>query len=247
MSIRKDEEFARDAFKRFLSNCGVPNQWEPGENPPDFKATINGVIHPVEVAQLMESVASGERELPERGWTATLTKVADRVEAEMKRRGVLRGAYCIHLDPAPEPYQVLSSVFTDFERYIVTTGAKDIAKPYVLWRGKDGAIWSIEKIGSMQNMVSYTMSIGNAKFSPEIEDDLRQMLGAELADKRNKTRGMSEVILLFVDAYHYADPPQWLSVASEVNFAPFHTVARVHDDWQCQILHSVLPFWCSAG
>jgi hypothetical protein len=248
MSRRKDEEFARLAFERFLSNCGEPNQlWQDGADPPDFEVIINDVIYPVEVAQLMESVASGKRKLPERGWTSTLTKVADRVEAEMKRRGVLRGTYCLHLVPVPEPYCVLNSIFPDIERYLVTTRVKEIAQPHILWRGKDGASWSIEKNGSAQDMVGHTTSISSAKWVPEIEDDLRQILDTELADKRDKTRRMSDVILLFIDAYHYADPPQWCRVASEIDFAPFHTVARVHDDWQCQILHSAQSSWRDAG
>lgn len=237
--MRKDEEFARLAFERFLSNREFPNHWQDGKDPPDFEVTINGVVHPVEVAQLMESVASGNQELSERGWTARLTKIADKVEAEMKNRGVLSGTYCIHLAPAPEPYQVLKSVLVEIEHYLIATRDKVIAESCVLWRGMDGARWSIDKRGSKENILGYTISIGDAKFLPKIEDDLRQMLGAELADKRDKTRGMYKVILLFIDAYHLADPPHWQRVASEIDFSPFHTVARVYDDYQCQILHSV--------
>lgn len=248
MSRRKDEEFARLAFERFLSYHEAPKQlWNDGADPPDFEVTINDVIYPVEVAQLMELVTSGERERSERGWTAKLTSVADQIEAEMKRRGVLRGTYCLHLVPVQEPDRLLNSILPDVERYLVTTGAMDVAQPHVLWHGKDGASWTIEKVGAIQDMVGHTMSISNAKWPLDIENDLRKMLDSELADKRDKTCGMSDVILLFVDAYHYAEATHWRRVAAEIDFAPFHTVARVHDDWQCQILHSAQTFWCSIG
>lgn len=248
MRRRKDEEFARLAFEHFLSNCGSPNQlWKDGADPPDFEVTINDVIHPVEVAQLMESVASGERERSERGWTAKLTNVADQVEAEMKCRGVLRGTYCLHLVPVPEPNRLLNSILPEVESYLVATGTMDVARPHVLWRGNDGASWSIEKVGSIQDMVGHTMSISSAKWTLDIENDLRKMLDSELADKRDKTCRLSDVILLFVDAYHFAEAPHWRRVASEIDFAPFHTVVRVYDDWQCQILHSTKSSWRSAG
>lgn len=243
MTKRKDEEFARLAFEYFLSNHGMSNQWQDGRDPPDFEVTIEGVVHPVEVAQLMETVSSGETNRSERGWSAVLSKIADEVEAVMKHRGVLRGTYCIHLDPTPEPKRVFKSVFPDIECYILDTKDMDIAHPHVLWHGEDGDSWTIEKIGSIQDMVGYTMSIGRAKWSSDIERDLRQILGLELADKRDKVGGLSDVILLLIDAYHYAHTSDWLRVASEIDFAPFHTVARVYDDWQCQVLYSVQTSW----
>ena len=34
---------------------------------------------------------------------------------------------------------------------------------------------------------------------------------------------------------------------SGIDFAPFHTVARIYQDGQCQILHSVEASWRGAG
>lgn len=241
---RIDEEFARESFDRFLAGVTTESRsWSPGAQPPDFDLTLGFATHPVEVTQLMESVSIDQQVATERGWVKNLESVSEKVEAEMQRRNVLRGTFVLDLEPAVRSHQLAAALFDAIEAYIRQTADRDRAPRHVLWRGPEGASWSIEKIHANGNLIGAGMSIGGAKRHHEIRADLRQMITNGLEGKRHKTRSLRNVVLLFVDAYNYGDSTDWAFVAAELSFEPFHTVARVHQEWQCQVLCSTEPTW----
>ncbi|MHC5055196.1 MAG: hypothetical protein ACYTKD_10830, partial [Planctomycetota bacterium] len=71
----------------------------PNENdPPDCFLNINGTNCAVEVASIMESVRVGGRvgkDISRRGYVSVFHRFLEKIEAEAKQKGLLRGTYSI--------------------------------------------------------------------------------------------------------------------------------------------------------
>lgn len=236
---RIDEEFARKAFADHLAGLPLEASWSDGTEPPDFFLTIIGdKTFPVEVTQIMESVAAGPDSLPERGWQIALERIVTRTEAEMVRRGALRGVYVMHLEPAPNALQLEREILDSVETYLRDTASATIAPPLTLWHEKKNRHWEIEKVGDRENgMIGGSFVLGEAKWQAESRLEIQSLIEIAAETKRRKTIRLSDVILLLVDAYHYAEAEDWQAASEAVGLNGYHTVARIFGPHECQILH----------
>jgi hypothetical protein len=62
MTRRQDEEFAKDAFGRFLIGLGIEHRWRGGTEPPAYFLDVGQASFPVEIAQVAQAAEVGSRE-----------------------------------------------------------------------------------------------------------------------------------------------------------------------------------------
>ncbi len=236
---RRDELFAKEAFSRFVASRHGTPKWEPGprSQAPDFWLTLGERRFAVEVTQVMEPLDIGSRTTTGRGARAALDRAVRELRGGAQAAGLLRGFYHIHVCPLPDLRAVLPELQRRLFEYLQVTANSSAAERKKLWRGSRGQCWSVEKIHEGSPALAESMSLGDAKWEGEVREELPQLLAERLADKREKVRTIrEEVILLLVDAYHYADSPDWLQAIGNLDASRFHTVARVFSDHDCQIL-----------
>ena len=243
--VRHDEEFAKEAFSRFLATRYTsPSWWEPGSQPPDFWLDVGGRRFAVEVTQVMESIDVGQHTLTNQGANAALRRTVQQLEHEARTAGLLRGFYHVHVCPLPQLRSILQDLRARLFAYLQSTAALPVAAPEELWLGRDGQRWTVEKLHQERDALAESMSLGTAKWRCDILKEIRELLAASFSEKLKKTRSIQEeVILLLIDAYHYADGEGWHRAANDLNTTRFHTVARVYLDYRCQVLSTADVGW----
>src|SRR5258705_11374523 len=94
---RREEQFAKEAFSRFLAGRhSAPPEWEPGSAPPDFWLNLGGRRLAVEVTQLMECLAVGPPALTTLGANVSLTRTIQHFRLQAPAAGPPRGFYDTH-------------------------------------------------------------------------------------------------------------------------------------------------------
>lgn len=85
----------------------------------------------------------------------------------------------------------------------------------------------------------------DCKWESETQQELSRDLAALLEAKKAKLVRIREpVILLILDAYHYADVEQWLQALLTIpSREAFHSICRIAPPDQTAILWSVNPKW----
>lgn len=235
---RSDEEFAREAFTRYLLAMGWDDlHWERGPDPPDYLLILPDRQFPVEVTQIMGTSRVGKHRLSERGWLATLKKLEDRLEAEMIRRGLLHGAYELSLRPVPNLREAEFEAVPRLADYLTATADLEVAPSSLLFR-HGRTKWTIRKVGNGKDLIGSLIIIGGAKWQMQVQNELQELVDAAVQIKMQKTKGINDVILLLIDGYHYAEVDDWKVVADTTEMSGFHTVARVFGSGECQILYS---------
>lgn len=238
ISGRSDEEFAREAFTRYLLSMGCDDlSWERGADPPDYHLILPNQQFPVEVTQIMGTSRVGKHRLSERGWVATLKRLEDRVEAQMIRRGLLHGAYELNLRPVPNLREAEMEAVPRVADYLTTTAALEVAPSSLLFQ-HGRTKWTIRKVGNGKDLIGSLITIGGAKWQLQVQDELEGLVNTAVQVKMQKTKGIDDVILLLIDEYHYAEADDWKVVAGTVEMSGYHTVARVFGSGECQILYS---------
>jgi hypothetical protein len=118
------------------------------------------------------------------------------------------------------------------------------AEPVILWRGGGGQRWTVAKVHNGGTVLTESMSLGVAKWQGEVREELMHLLAARIATKTLKSATIpGPKLLLLVDAYNYGDADDWEDVARLVSAGPFHTVARVYQEYACQVLTSMAGGW----
>src|SRR5258705_3659065 len=221
---RREEQFAKEAFSRFLAGRhSAPPEWEPGSEPPDFWLNLGGRRLAVEVTQLMEWLDVGPPALTTLGANVSLTRTIQQLRLQAQAAGLLRGFYHIHVCPLPDLRRILPDLQTRLFAYLQDTAADSAAERRELWRGRYGQRWMVEKVHANSDALAESMSLGSAKLEGEVREELSLLLSTSLADKREKVRAIrEEVIMLLVDAYHYADGVDWLRAAIGLDTSPSH-------------------------
>lgn len=238
----RDERFARRAFTRFLLRRHHRRKfaWKKAEEPPDYLLSYGQNVFEVEVTQVMAGVdlASGETS---RWQQAQFNEFARRLQEKARAAGALRGAYAVHLSVRENLLSVLREAEPVFLKYIKATANEEVHDEHE-FRARGGPRWSIEKYGSHRNLVAPTMGFG-AKWKVEAQEELARLVRNRVEAKERRLAGSATPILLLIDAYHFSERDDWATAVHAVNHGAFHTLARVHGRYECQVLASKLPEW----
>lgn len=245
MLARQDEQFAKEAFSRFLRrvNPSTPLLWEQGTQAPDFFLTAGGVRYAVEVTRVVGTAPVGGQRLSTRAVQAPLLRFVNELQTEACKRGILQGTYEVWLEPVPNLRQVARSARDRFLGYIART-KEQVSAPEDLVLELRGVKWSIRKHHGQEDCLCLTMSDDSGGWEYEIRKEFTGLFQAAIKRKINTTAKLGEPkILLLVDDYHYADAQLWRNSLQDSDRTTFHTIARAYCDYNCQVLWSIEKAW----
>lgn len=242
---RLDEEFAKESFSRIFPRLGISEQvvWERGTEPPDFFLTLGAELYAVEVTRIVGQIELNGRREPKRKSAAILQRFADELQDTAREQGILRGAYVLWLEPTDDFKEVAPKARLAFLDYVSRT--KDLASaPGETVLKKRGLHWSITKFHDNKTYLLATRSEGTGGLLSEVVKDFPGLLSIALETKAAKLAALSMPrILLLVDDYHYADEQLWCHEVLVPFHQTFHTIARVFQEYECQILWSTKSSW----
>ncbi|MFN0195935.1 MAG: hypothetical protein ACKVT0_04275 [Planctomycetaceae bacterium] len=188
------------------------------------------------------------RKLTEHGIRRSLEELTTRISTAAKRRGILAGAYALHLTPVPDLRAIEPALTAACLEYIALTQSRTTAERHVLARYPRGRKLSIQKVGDSSAYVGALITIDLPKRDPQVIEEIRIILTDRIEEKRRKLRRVRLAkVLLLVDSYSYGENYHWRHAAEGVAFREFHTVARVHSATTVQVLHSLDSQWRAAG
>jgi hypothetical protein len=249
--MRDDEEFAKEAFGRFLSRAGGASaQWQDGPDPPDYFLTWGASRFAVEVTQVMEQLDLGAKPLPYRGMARALKSFTERLQAKAKEAGVLHGTYMLDLSPIPNLASHEAILTDQILRFLASPPAPGHASWTPLLQGVDGPIVQIMKLSDAGAVICEIVGGSGAKWGRQIVEESSGLILGALGVKADRLKEVPGAhILLLIDEYHYAPGEYWQAVvaAAGVLQSRFHTIARIHGEYECQVLHSIEPTWRAAA
>jgi hypothetical protein len=242
---RRDEEFARESFSRALTRFGIsePVSWEEGTEPPDFFLNLGAERYAVEVTRIVGQIELGGRMESKRKSGAILQRFADELQEAAREQGILRGAYVLWLEPIPDFKEVAPKARTSFLEYVART--KDISSaPEDIILKRRGLHWSITKFHDRKDYLLATRSEGKGGLLSEVVKDFPGLVTTAVKAKTTKLATINiPHILLLIDDYHYASADLWRHGVLAPFCQTFHTIARVFQDYECQILFSKSSTW----
>ena len=251
MSKRDDEEFARETFTRFLTRTGsLPPTWQDGTEPPDYFLSWHDARYAVEVTQVMESFDLGARPLSYQGMARALRSLTRRIQSRALAAGVLHGTYVLDLAPIPnladqEP-QLTEAVLRLLDSQ--PGPGRDTWTPVLM--GADGPIVGIMKLLDTGASIGELIGGAGPKWGGQIVQETSGLILAALTAKTERMKAVPGAhIILLIDAYHYGPGEIWqATVAGAPSLcARFHTIARIHGNYECQILWSSESSWKAAA
>lgn len=249
MKTRKDEEFAKEAFSRFLARLGSSHDWCEGSEPPDYFLHIEETSFAVEVTQIVEQVDLGTHVSSTTGVNRALTAFTRRLQTEAVARNILHGSYVIDFSPIPHLKAQQDTIRGKLLEYISTTQHNKTSDWVTTHRVAGWPAIQIRKASGSGAVIYELIGGAEGKWEGDVLSEISQLIQRAIETKAGRLQGVpGDHILVLIDAYHYASAEAWNAVASWPRFltSSFHSVVRVHGDYQCQILHSRDGSWRDA-
>ena len=243
---RLDEEYARESFSRFLSARvgGAKLLWRAGANPPDYEVTIGSIAYPVEVTRVTDRVELDGRVFTEPHVQAALMDFKDELKQLAQAQSLISGAFVLGLDGIGDLSQRRPELMVRAISYMKRSQLHQ-SFPEETLLDTTSAHWTIEKAHSELHYVGATWSTsGKGKWGGEIREELPLLIRERVEEKVKKLSHLAHPsILLLVDQYNFGEEGVWMDSVPRDLVSWFHTVARIHGDHDCQILHSSEPAW----
>jgi len=246
--MRSDEEFAMEAFSRFLRDIGeTKHTWIPGADPPDFLLQIGQRTLSVEVTRVMQSFDVGHGRMPYAGAAAAMRRLAESLETRARDAGILHGQYVLHLSPVPILSKNLPELLTAGLRYIDETQKVETAEGRALWEQFGGGEIQVKKLSSGTGAVLPTFGPPEPKWGPDIVREGANLIQERIVTKSAAAVAGADSILLLLDEYLYAHDDVWEAATNGIPRHPFHTIARICHDRRCQLLFTTENEWREKG
>ncbi len=198
-----EEQLCMNCFVGYLKykiGCREIQAKREPKDPPDYWLKVDDKKFAVEVTILTKNA----------GYFPRCKRLAKAIEMEAKDNGWLCGKYILDILGGPEIPKRDSLAWKEIVKeslsYIYQTMNLSGADKKILKRDSKGVL-GMEKLS---NNGAYVATLGsNAKFEGQIQEELREIIQKSISMKRNILQGFlsycSEIILLFYDAYIYAD------------------------------------------
>jgi hypothetical protein len=245
---RLDEDFARESFARFLHRIDFARvaTWTAGSEPPDFDLTVGRENYAVEVTMLVRQVTTDGLPQSKRKVVADLLRFAQETKQYAISQGILHGGYVLELEPVADLKRVAAAPRSAIFAYLTRT--KDLSKAEeetVLESPR--ACWTIQKHHDQGTYLHATICEHEGGLVSELLGDFPGLLRSAIARKVSKLSHVTEpAILLLVDDYQFAGASFWQEQLPADLCQGFHTIARVFNEYECQVLWSKnLSWWTS--
>jgi hypothetical protein len=116
--------------------------------------------------------------------------------------------------------------------------------------GADGPLVEIMKLLDTGAAICELIGGAGAKWGGQIVQETSGLIVGALSVKAERMKAVPGAhIILLIDAYHYGPGEIWEAsvVGDALLCARFHTIARIHGNYECQILWSVDSSWKAAA
>jgi hypothetical protein len=205
---RIDEEaVCADSLAHYLKDqcgCREVSVVREDNDPPDFWLTIDGEEFAAEVT----SVVTGA------GYDAQCRKLKEAIGIACKEQGLLRGTYALVVRRHPRLPRTTSrgwrSLVSEASSFVSATKNRNTADEVALLEVEEGSV-GIAKVSSRGGAVALVGSPG-VKYEDQVQDELWGVMEERVGEKRRRMekKGVPcrcpRIMLLFYDAYGYADP-----------------------------------------
>jgi hypothetical protein len=248
------ELFCKDSFDNYLkSRLGVANTgWQRvSEDPPDFYLALGNRSFAVEVTQteVMQDTALGTGQVRKQTYLSTHAELVEEVEQAAKASGMLNGTYAI-LFRSPLTASRFSRVKKDVLKKLldyVQQTQQMTSSPSQTVLHEDLPVCWIEKLHSQSSKVCEVFQGFAWVESPEITDEVCQMLQHAVDDKKSKFERKGESlpkILLLLNTYDFASPSMYKNCIHRINNADFfHSIFVVWHDGSGFIVYTCDKNW----
>lgn len=245
---RLHEEIAKSGFDALLRRLFPTTVilWEKvpqAQEPPDWYLQVDSDRYAVEATSIFEHISTLSGQMPSSSISAALHQFIDEIETVAVKEGILTGAYAVSLCPIPDFPAVKEDLGQRLLDYIRNTRSVPIAPRANVWEVGRRSV-CIQKLHGEKRYVAEIISF-DEKWEGEAQQELSRYLTTALEAKKAKLTHIREpIILLVLDAYHYADTEQWLQAVLEIpSREAFHSICRIAPPDQATILWSVQPKW----
>ena len=188
--MRHDEQFAREAFSRFLARAGRSFLWRDGTEPPDYFLQTDGTTFAVEITQVVEAVDVGSRTISYHGMSEALKRLTDRLEEHAKSRGLLHGTHVIALSPIPDLAAQEATVTERVLRYLAETRALDTTPWTAIVSAPDPNTVAIRK-ASPAGAALCELIGSEAKWGPDVVKEANALIHQAIMSKTERLKRLS--------------------------------------------------------
>ena len=247
LGLRRDEEFARQAFERYLENKGVHEQdWKKGDEPPDCYLTAGGEDFAVEITTLMEQVATPRRPVSKKGIYESAQRLVWDIEVEALKLGILQGQYYVGIFYETDFYGEEKKLKEFILDYIQNTqlDLEAYSRIEVDYEDYSEEYGSISKESRQGNSVELG-SLAGAKFRGVAKNEAYERMQYWITEKCIKLAEFDQPkILILINEYTYGINPTFYKqhISSVKDVEDFHTISVVHGSSN-YVLHSQNPDW----
>lgn len=200
--MRKDEEFCKDIFDKYLANnlSLHPSNWREGEDPPDYYLTLERHDYAVEITTIMLKVISDSKLIPQKSFHSAIDDLVEEIREEVKKQGILSGNYVISFfGPFGEFKKARILIKKSGIRYIKDTQSKSKAPWEILYLEREQKC-EIIKAGITSNIIGHGITSPNyGKWDGEAEQEACQILIEWIRNKmaKLKNKNLPKILLLF--------------------------------------------------
>jgi len=251
-----DEKFCQDSFdvylRKQLQTSGIAWKRVPrGDDPPDFYVTLGQNTFAVEVTrtEIMENAVIGVGQVRMQTYLSSHIRLVKEIEASARESGALSGTYAV-LFRSPMSASRFRQAKKDAVKqaldYIQRTHSVDNSPNEAILHQGQPVCW-IEKLHSQSNKVREVFQGAAWVESPEVKDEVCQILQHALEDKKAKFEAKGEPvpkILLLLNTYDFASPAMYrdcIHRVKDVDF--FHSVFVVWPNGGGFLLHTSDEEW----
>ncbi len=238
MPLKRQEEFCRDEFDRWLKDQlpGTSISWADGSEPPDFWLSLNGRKYAVEVTRILCE--------DDRAVTASLWGVVADTEDEARKAGKLSGTYVVEfagpIKTFPKWRDELKARILDYAKWTASLQkhpGEDIAV-------KDQVLCHVSKLHPQGATIGCMGPDNRGGWENDIRRELLLLLQrafdakAQIPEKTNRP-----TVLILYDLYGLATRELFIECVKSINKVRlFHTVYVVQDKNRGYVAYEANPF-----
>lgn len=238
MPLKKQEEFCRDEFDRWLKSQHPKAlvSWQDGLEPPDFWLILNGKKYAVEVTRIVDGHVRTD--------TASLWRIVDNTENIAREVGDLSGTYVVEFSGPIKTFRNWRNALKErILEYVSRTSSvrtdagENIEVNYQV-------LCHIRKLDSQGSIIGCIGPDNGGGWKDDIRHELRALLNATVNKKLEKLEKTNyPKVLILYDLYSFAERDLFIECVNSTNqVGQFHTVHVVQDKNLIYIAYQAQPF-----
>ena len=238
MPLKKQEEFCRDEFDRWLKGQypKVSVSWKDGFEPPDFWLILNDQEYAVEITRLVD-----ERD---RRVTASLWHIVDNAEVKAREANNFFGTYVVRFTGPIKTFKNWRNTLKDkiFEYVRQTVLLQTHSGENIVVN--DQTLCHIQKLDPGGATIGCTGPNNGGGWEEDIRRDLRVLLKEAFSKKTKKLNKINHPkVLVLYDLYWFAKRNIFIEcVQSADQINQFHTVYVVQDKNRSYVAYQAQSF-----